>query len=208
MQFWTLAFTANGPAPAWRLQQSLYPLTFFGDPMAVYEANVLGTPAVLNFANPLNISAWIPLNPATYLISVPLHATGLTSGATYHVVFGGVGGTAGVNDFGIEFADVGTTLNYSGNGGISWTAWPESGVGVPLWLYANGSPYPVGRPAHIIEDVTAGVPARSSWFNFDYWGNLIAIGEWTTATDANSGANGASWSNVTYNSDGTIAQVA
>jgi hypothetical protein len=203
-QFWTLAFNADGPAPAWRLQQSFSPVTFFGDPMAVYESNALGTPALCCFANPLEASAWISLNPKVSLVSVPLRATGLTNGTTYHIVISGVGGITDINDSSVEIAFV----HNAGHVYSPSTGWQSLGMGtgVPLWIYTNGSP-PVGNMVHIVEDVALGIPARSTWLSYDYYQHLLTVGEWTTASDVNLGTNAGQWRNLSYNSDGTLSTI-
>lgn len=88
-------------------------------------------------------------------VSVPLPATGLTSGATYHILMQQQGGD--LNDYLI--LPVNYTLPKSGltspRNGYAWTAIPDNGAnpqGIPLSVYDNTVPYQGAMPWHTWED--------------------------------------------------------
>jgi hypothetical protein len=149
-----LTVTADGPAPAWQKQpcysQGNYQVVCFQD-------GVSGEWQVIN----LHLTSYdtTPVVPVP-LISVPLPATGLTAGATYHVVVHQDGGD--LNDY-VQVALLTSALPIAAQtrpGGGAWTPgtgsliasvwdqtatgslqhlWEDTGAKVTSLVYAGGS---------------------------------------------------------------------
>ena len=117
------------------------------------------------------------------LLSAPLRATGLSNGATYHVVISSPARTP--NDA-PAVALINRVINTGAGGNLpqghyrqgagAWTALPAEAT--CLNLYSGTS----GRIVHTLEDVTSGAPARWTWQCWDYWGKPIGYGEMTGNT--------------------------
>jgi hypothetical protein len=203
---WSLNVATSGPAKAW-ITQPAPPSTTRA------QANLIALPqgvAVLGEYGYLGnyVGAVSTLSHIGVTLSAPLHATGLTNGATYHVVVSGVGGVAGVNDGQVALVSGsnGATANYSTNGGTSWTAYPAT-TSIPITAYVNtnSAGYPVGRLAHTLEDVSGGVPARHEWYLWQYNGLPVALGEYTA--NANGALGTRCFSTLSYTAQGVLTDV-
>ena len=143
----TLTFTADGPAARWQAQ--VYGLNTLGITEGVYQcaafpSAVAGGWDVVGFH--LSTYDYATLYPVP-MLSVPLPATGLTSGATYHLVFHQDGGD--------------TTNNYLQLGQVFTGPGPE-------WLSSvrgSGGPWTANTGAAVatVFDATAGGPVLHTW---------------------------------------------
>lgn len=109
------------------------------------------------------------------LISIPLPATGLTAGATYHLMFHQIGGDLN------NYTQVAETSNSSQQwlystrySGGPWTA--HTGHGIMLNVFDESQ---AGRLLHTWEDSTGGLPARTSTLVKDWRGRLLGACEAT-----------------------------
>ena len=116
----TLAVTADGPAASWQS------MTAYSDgeyQTGCYQGSSAGSWEVFN----LHLTSYdtVPLVPLP-LISVPLPATGLTSGGTYHILCHQDGGD--LNDYtsiGLDPSALPTAAQTRPNGGGAWTGQPD-----------------------------------------------------------------------------------
>lgn len=106
-------------------------------------------------------------------ISVPMAATGLTNGATYHIVIQGIGGILSVDDCKVAI-NLGTpTANFRVVGTSPWIAGPANN-GVPLQIYTGNT----GRIYHVIEDVVSGVSTEWKWLIYNGRAEVQGVGEY------------------------------
>ena len=132
----TLTVTPDGPAPAW---QSMDVFTTGGFQTAAYQGAADGQWDVFN----LHLTSYdvIPFTPLP-MISVPLPASGLTSGGTYHIVFHQDGGD--LNDFAqlvLDPASLPIAAQTRPAGGGSWTGLTgEYAVMASVWDQTPGGP--------------------------------------------------------------------
>jgi hypothetical protein len=144
-----LPVSPDGPAGAWQAQQ-------WGSSAAgvfaagAYPAGPQGQWQVAAMHNTAFDLA--PLGPVA-LVSVPLPATGLTSGDTYHVVMRQLGGSASDGLTLGVMASSGTGWKYAPRGAdAAWTA--TSGSQVAMNVY-NGTAS--GNALHLVQDSGAGL---------------------------------------------------
>lgn len=105
-------------------------------------------------------------------LSVPLPASGLTAGGTYHVVIQGVGPTT-VNDYLTVEYDVGSNLpnmHYAPPGTFTWTA---LGAAIPLQVYSGTT----GAVLHMLSD------GRQDWLIRNSTDQLAGVAETTSFND-------------------------
>ncbi len=139
---------------------------------------------------------WFVPSGASRLVSIPLQATGLTSGSTYHIVLNQTDTDPGNYTSVLLVKTAGTTAQYSNNGGPSWTAF-ATGTQINLGTcYNNGA---TGRKIHTLQDISGGVPARMTWTVFQGNGQPAAYGEITGNMDE--------FRVLSYNQDGTLGTV-
>lgn len=150
----TLPVTASGPGLAWSKHDS-----FFGTyPGFTDQGNGIISVGAIAASNtpPTAGYASFYLSPQ---ISVPLPTSGLTNGATYHILFQQVGGD--LNDYLIlNMVDEPAISGQSSPPNTySWTAWPENAsggrpVGAAMVVYDNSVPTNTLTPAplHTWED--------------------------------------------------------
>ena len=144
-----LAVSPDGPAPAWQVQQWTGS-TVGGFQVAAYPAGPSGQWQVFN----LHLADYdvAPLGPVA-LVSVPLPATGLVSGTTYHLVMRQSGGNLQDSLAIGVMQSSGTGWLYAPRGSdASWT--PTSGSQVALNVY-NGAAS--GNALHLLQDSGAGL---------------------------------------------------
>lgn len=140
-----LSFTADGPAPQWQLQD-------WGDvagtfQCAAYPSGLAGNWEAFTFqltSYQLGLLQPVPMVP------VPLAASGLVAGSTYHLVFHQAGGDAAVNYLQLgEMASSGLApwlYSAPGSGG-PWTA--HAGHVIPADIYDQS---PSGPLMHLLDD--------------------------------------------------------
>lgn len=142
----TLTVTANGPAFQW-MQQNGNLGEYPG-----YADQQNGTVQCVALAGAANEAAAFTANVMPYM-SVPLPATGLTNGATYHILMQQQGGDlsdylctcVGFDSF------TGNTALTSVRGAFSWSALTTN-FGVSLTVFNNAAPGSVQLPLHTWED--------------------------------------------------------
>lgn len=111
-----------------------------------------------------------------YWINVPLAVSGLTPGATYHlVVTGGAGSAAANATVPLNEASGQPTCQYSTNGGVSWTTIPACAV--PLLVFAGATGDLVG----LIDD--GGARISTLWFDSPTH-TLLDAAQWSGANRA------------------------
>lgn len=144
-----LSVSPDGPAPAWQLQN--WGGTTYGEfQCAAYPAAGPGQWQVFG----LHLAGYdaATLYPVP-LLSVPLPVSGLTPGATYHVVMRQTGGSA-VNSLqaGAMTSGAGAGWLWQPRAGGAWT--PHTGQQVALNVFDQT---PGGSPLHLVQDSGAGV---------------------------------------------------
>lgn len=149
----TLAFTSEGPAPAWRVSDYNASVGY------VYQgafSNGDGTYSVIVFRiNGLSVTVQSSTLTSAPMISVPLFATGLTNGNTYHIVVQSVQSKSAS-----DFTSIG--LINAGSGGNAYTvsalsssrysgSWSTITTGscVPMQLFDASVG---GNPIHLWEE--------------------------------------------------------
>jgi hypothetical protein len=186
-----LTVTADGPAPAW---QSMLVYNATGDfQTAFYPGSPAGSWEVFN----LHLTSYdtIPLVPLP-LISVPLPATGLTAGGTYHILLHQDGGD--LNDYtavGLDPSALPTAAQTRPNGGGSWTGLPD-GYAVIAGVCDQT---PGGQVIHTWED--SGARITTLVYGGAY-GPLMGLCEGTAFAD---GTMLSAVTEVTYSSSGQPA---
>jgi hypothetical protein len=138
-----LTVTADGPAPAWQ-SMDVYVAGVFQT--AFYPGSAAGQWQVFN----LHLTSYdvIPLVPMP-AVSVPLPASGLASGGTYHILVHQDGGD--LNDYASVALDpsaLPTAAQTRPNGGGSWTGLP-GGLAVIAGVWDQS---PGGQVLHTWED--------------------------------------------------------
>lgn len=169
-QGYTMAVGAGGPG-VWATQPPGY--------AGGVAAATFGGATTYLFAHVGSPYSGLEATSAPYgVLSVPLNATGLTNGNTYHIVMQ-VANTLPDATVTLVFGGIGTQAQYrqiSAGGGAFWNPIPGSLNGyVPLTIYSGAS----GRMVHTLADVTSGVAARWTWLIWSWWGTLVGVGEWT-----------------------------
>lgn len=139
---------------------------------------------------------WFVPSVEAQVVSIPLYATGLTSGATYHVVLSQTDTDPGNYTSVLLVSTAGTTAQWSNNGGIGWAAF-SPGTQLSLATYYNNGT--TGRKIHTLQDISGGVPARMTWTVFQGDGQPAAYGEITGNMDE--------FRVLSYNPDGTLGTV-
>ena len=145
----TLTVTPDGPAAAW---QTMEVYNFGGEWQTAAYQGAAGQWDVFNF-HLANYDV-VPLVPLP-LISVPLAATGLTGGGTYHIVCHQDGGD--LNDYtsiGLDPGALPIAVQTRPNGGGSWTGMPGYMVIASVWDQTPG-----GQILHTWEDAGARITA-------------------------------------------------
>lgn len=145
-----LAVSPDGPAPAWQLQ--IYAFEVFGQyQVAAYPAGD-GSWEAVGFQ--LTSYASAALTPVP-LASIPLPASGLTPGNTYHVLFHQLGGDQTNNYLQIGAMAAAPSLEIltavSGSGG-PWTALTSEAIAMDVYDQSPG-----GQPWHLWQDSGAGI---------------------------------------------------
>lgn len=141
----TLTVTADGPAPAWQVMQVYNAGGQWQT--AAYPGAAGGSWEVFN----LHLATYdtVPLVPLP-MISVPLPATGLTSGGTYHILCHQDAG-GDLNDYttlGLDPSALPAPAQTRPNAGGSWTGQPDGyAVIASVWDQTPG-----GRILHTWED--------------------------------------------------------
>jgi hypothetical protein len=144
-----LPVSPDGPGGAWQVQQ--WGGSTYGEfQCAAYPAGPQGQWQVAGLH--LGTADLAPLSPVA-LVSVPLPATGLTPGRTYHIVMRQLGGSASDGLALGVMASSGTGWKYAPRGDdASWTATSGSQVAVNVY---NGSAS--GNVLHLVQDSGAGL---------------------------------------------------
>ena len=182
-----LTVTADGPAPAWQTPDCFSPGEFQA---GCYPGGAPGTWQAFS----LHLSSYdsVELFPLP-VISVPLPASGLTPGGTYHITVHQDGGDA--NDYTLLALDpdaLPAAAQSRPSAGGSWTALPDSlSVIASAWDQA-----PYGPVLHTWED--AGARITSMVYGGAY-GDLLGLCEATAFPD---GTMLAAVTQVTWNSAG------
>ena len=143
-----LAVSPDGPAPAWQLQN--WGGSVFGVfQCAAYPAAGPGQWQAFN----LHLSSYdTALMSPVPLLSVPLPVSGLTPGATYHVVLRQAGGSDTDSLALGAMASSGTGWLWQAKAGGAWTPNPGQQVAVNVFDQAPG-----GSVLHLVQDAGAGV---------------------------------------------------
>ena len=141
----SLGFTENGPGAYWVNQNAYY-----GSGSDVYVSSGAGTYQLFSF-NYLEENYVFEALGVTPTISVPLPATGLSSGSTYHILMQQQGGD--LNDYLVLWDDFeaysgNPTLLSSASGAYSWTA-VTAGHCVPIQVFDQTV---IGPPLHTWAD--------------------------------------------------------
>jgi hypothetical protein len=147
-----LGAAASGPSPVWTLQNDIS-FTSGANWILVPDS---GADYRLFTNDPISGRYRTGAIITTPYISVPLPTTGLTNGATYHVLMQQQGGDE--NNYLRTHTD---TAVFSGNPTVltspsnaySWTAQTPSGTAVPMQVFNNSIPPAPGMPAlHLWDD--------------------------------------------------------
>ncbi|WP_042427425.1 hypothetical protein [Streptacidiphilus anmyonensis] len=148
-----LAVTANGLGPYWRQSDWVTPAGFTSFVVGAFD-NGDGTYDVVAVDPSTPQVSVSKLTPAP-MVSVPLPATGLTNGATYHVVVRTVPATSASDYVSIGLIDsssAGSAYSVSALQGNRWSGtWTTitSGSSVPMQLYDGSAS---GRLLHLWQD--------------------------------------------------------
>lgn len=167
----TLSVAAEGLADAWQSQ------TFSSAGVAQLAAFPDGSPGEweLFVLSKSGVYHAVPV-PSVPLVSIPLPATGLTGGGTYHLLFHQVGGDA--NNY-VQLGEIACSSQqwlyanrYSGG---PWTA--HTSAALLVNIYDQGQ---TGRLLHTWEDPSStGTAARTSTVVTDFRGRLLGACEAT-----------------------------
>lgn len=205
-----LAWDAHGPASEWRATAWPVSGTTF-HPLGVSNGDGSWDVTVTNFL--AGLYYYTQLLPVP-VVSVPLPATGLSNGATYHVVLRQFSGTS-ASDY-VSFGTLdGTPLSAAAltHGRYTSGAWTSVGAGrsVPMSVFDQTASTPVW---HTWEDPStidmAGTAARWSTLLYDYRQLLIGVLETTSQPNVPLNANPTFTSGVSpwVATNGTLTQSA
>lgn len=142
----SLTVGASGPASEWQMQAWSLPGGVMADSQCAAYPDGQGWELV-SFQPGYYASAPLTLAP---LVSVPLPASGLTAGATYHLVLRQLGGDTTVNYLSLGMLNpvAGGGAQYASRYGSSWTAFPG-----PAAVAVNvEDATPGGPPVHLTQD--------------------------------------------------------
>lgn len=177
-----LAVTASGPASYW-VQRAPGGIGYYP---GWYDAGN-GTVSSASQFSGSSLSYQNYLAPS---VSVPLPATGLTNGATYHVLMQQQSGDLNNYLIAAMVALTGTSARSSPRGTYTWTTWPTSGrpIGSALTVYDGAPSGGTGKPLHLWSDNGARITTIVSATTPDQ--RLLGICEatrQTTALNSNTG---------------------
>lgn len=183
-----LTFDSNGPG-TWTLTNYIdtvvSPVTAFPVGNGVWQAFVIAFSGTTFQA--------VQLMPVPTL-SIPLPASGLTAGATYHVTLHQVGGD--LNDYvelGVDYQPLPDSILTSPPGTNTWTVQPNNGYRVPMTVYDQT---PGGQVLHTWEDSGA---RTATFVRSSSTGQLLGIAEQTTQPGGScvSAVTAIDWSGIT-----------
>jgi hypothetical protein len=187
-----LSVSADGPAPEWQLLDYTLATSFGEYQVAAYPSGGAGEWEAFGFQPASYSSAALLPVP---LISVPLPASGLTPGSTYHLVFHQSGGDA-LNNY-VQLGELGAATppapwlySVRGSGG-PWVSHANRAVCLSVYDQAPGGPV-----LHLHEDAGAKV---TTLVNASASGYLIGACEGTAFAD---GTILAAVTQVTYDTAG------